>query len=89
MTIKREDSKGHAAIATILLFGGLWGLTEATLGFGLHLLPRIGAMPPLAGVSNGRTPPKHMWRSARRMLNGWESPTVHWWKYHRDGVGVR
>lgn len=37
-------------LGTVLFFGSLWGLAEATLGFGLHLLPRITGVPPLAGL---------------------------------------
>ena len=35
---------------TILFFGGLWGLVEATLGHLLHILPELIPMPPISGL---------------------------------------
>ncbi len=35
---------------TVLFFGALWGITEATLGFALHALPRVVPIPNLAGA---------------------------------------
>lgn len=36
--------------AAVLWFGAVWGLLEATVGFGLHLLPRILPVPNVAGA---------------------------------------
>lgn len=36
--------------AAVVLAGSLWGLAEATLGYLLHLLPRIAGIPSLSGV---------------------------------------
>ena len=35
---------------TILFFGGLWGLVEATLGYLLHVLPEIMPVPVMSGI---------------------------------------
>lgn len=37
-------------IFTVLFFGGLWGFVEATLGYLLHLIPELTAMPPISGL---------------------------------------
>ena len=36
-------------VLTALLFGSLWGISEATLGFLLHLVSRVSFIPGLAG----------------------------------------
>jgi hypothetical protein len=36
--------------STVLFFGALWGIVEATLGFALHALPRVMPIPNLAGA---------------------------------------
>lgn len=35
---------------TVLFFGGLWGLVEATLGYFLHMLPELLPIPPISGL---------------------------------------
>lgn len=37
-------------VPALLLYGGVWGFTEATIGHLLHLVPRMAAVPPLAGL---------------------------------------
>lgn len=36
-------------ISHIVFYGALWGIVEATLGFGLHLLKRVAPIPGLTG----------------------------------------
>jgi hypothetical protein len=40
---------GGTALTAILFYGGIWGLLEGSLGFALHLLPRVTPFPRLAG----------------------------------------
>ena len=35
---------------TVLFFGGLWGLVEASLGYLLHVLPELMAIPAISGL---------------------------------------
>ena len=41
--------KTYRLLSAAVLFGGLWGISEATLGYLLHLLGRITPIPGLAG----------------------------------------
>ena len=51
MADKMDRGNGDCRqISAVLFFGGLWGFTEATLGFLLHLLPRMTGIPPMAGL---------------------------------------
>lgn len=45
-----RPTSGRAVIPALLLYGGIWGLAEATIGHLLHLIPRMAAVPPLAGL---------------------------------------
>ncbi len=40
----------NAYVVTLLTIGGMWGMAEATLGFGLHTMARILPMPNTAGA---------------------------------------
>ena len=47
---ENTNEPGGSTLAVMLLYGGIWGLVEATLGFLLHLIPRFAPVPPLAGM---------------------------------------
>lgn len=55
-TIRHDDRPDLATpgrrrtLATIVGFGAMWGFAEATVGFLLHALPRLFAMPNMAGA---------------------------------------
>ncbi len=44
------NTPSGSTLAVLLLYGGVWGLMEATVGFLLHLIPRFAPVPPLAGM---------------------------------------
>lgn len=47
---KNTNSPDGSTLAVLLLYGGIWGFLEATVGFLLHLIPRFAPVPPLAGM---------------------------------------
>ncbi|TVR57454.1 MAG: hypothetical protein EA426_12180 [Spirochaetaceae bacterium] len=49
MNTTRFSTNRVVTTLTVLLFGAIWGFAEATVGHALHLLPRLIAVPPLAG----------------------------------------